>query len=307
VDLVKQWIADPEPRRRAWAANLSIEVPVGVFDVPLIAGLERSEEEFERLSILDALIQRSVRIPEKLGLALFPRYPAQATILLYNNGCPAVETSKEILRNAIADEVWLVAAKCLATQAGGPVELLQTIKPKATIEVWDVLPSRLMGGKPGGPLGGIIRDTTEWPPFSQYELTTYASPQVSRGLSGGEHPVYYARISWEWKQTSNWLEHGDRSRYAFDILYPRALWWSYGPEPEARLHWVTPDQARIDLEVFARDRQMLYRDMLDYLTRSGRLTQTERAVCPQSIQLEVLDRRADRRLPLPNVASGQAK
>lgn len=304
VDLARQWIRDPLPLHRAWAAKFSSRVSdpsldaelIGVLgDVKQLQGIQALttndgfgfDEHRARLAVLDALIQRATIIPDEVGLALLPGYPAEAMILLYGRRCPSLATSIEIMRTAIADEVWLVAAGCLARQPGGPVELWQRAQVKVRIEVFDVERRGIAGGTPGGVLGRIVSSLSSWPPEISYGLMTdrMAGPG-SLLLSRGPHPVYYGRRSNlpNWTQSDGVWHRGDRNQYALNILASQVRSPFRSPlfpvTLSARLHWLTPEQGRTDLRALATEQQQHYADLISGLIGHALLTSVERSGCP---------------------------
>jgi hypothetical protein len=248
---------------------------------------------------LDTLIQRGIPIPDEVSLSWLPEFPAQVVILLYGKRCPKLSTSVEILSKAIADEVWLAAAACLAKQPGGPVELLQRIRVKARIEVFDVERERgVPGGKPGGIIGGIIGL-----PEIFYRLATdqVAQPGYTL-LIGGKHPVYYTRTTWDWSPSICKWDCADRNQYALDLLAsnaPSRFDRPLEPVTSVRLRWVNSEQGRTDLQALAADLRQRYADMLRGLMLLHLLTAEERDRCPRSVDIEVRDDRGNMDQPLP--------
>jgi hypothetical protein len=326
ADLAHRWINDTIPQKQARGAILSIRVSENELpNAELISALgnphsladigstgrhaETADEHRVYLAVLEALIERGGTIPDELGLVLFPQYPAQAMILLYRRGCPKPATSIQLMRTAIADEVWLIAAECLAQQPGGPVELLRNTSVKAQIEVFDQEREVLPYGTPGGTLGGVISsDFGGWPRTATYRL---AIDQEARPghvlLRGGPHPVYYLREFLEpnWRESDCAWHRGDRNQYALDIL--ARLVWRYGrvldPVSTLRVHWMNPEQVRADLDFSAAQLNQRYADLLLGLIRRNLLTPAERTRCPQSVEIEVLDHRLDRTQPLPTITA----
>jgi hypothetical protein len=162
-ELARQWIKDPRPVYKAWAAQVIRQHEwQGLFTADLIDALgdlshldapgsaPEIDEDRARLSILDALIQGRVSVARNVSLALLSRYPAQAMILLYERGCPAVMVGTQILDGAKSDEAWLVAAQCLAGEKGGAIELLQRHQIAAVVKVFDPNRGEQTEGFPGG-------------------------------------------------------------------------------------------------------------------------------------------------------------
>jgi hypothetical protein len=299
VNLVRQWIRDPLPERRAWAAYLSVRLPAPSFDTELIAALNQEEADVRvRDAILSALIERGSGIPESAALALFPRNATAATILLYrNDACPSVATSVAIMNAARADDVWLAAAHCLASQDGGPVELLQHMQVKAGISVFDsnvvLVPRMTPSGTVGGVIGSVNTDWMNWPPQTSYRLSTRPGPK-SVVLFGGTHPVYYGTSG----ESSALSTQGERDQYALDLLAAAAGVQQMGL---ASLRWITPEQGHVDLQALAAEQRQRYAEMLSRLEGRGLLTPVERTRCPESIEIVVSDGRGNRNSPLPAV------
>jgi hypothetical protein len=260
-----------------------------------------------RRAILNALIRRGflnipgrTRFPEDVGLALLRDFPAEATILLYGRGCPALETSTAILGKAIADEVWLPAASCLAKQPGGPVELLQRIQVTVEIEVFGPSVEKgIAGGTPGGVIGGIISDVPNWPREEYHRLIIDRPSQGSIVLNEGAHSVFYGRNQSAWTQTTNPPSaKAARNQFALDLLAERVALPSM--RLSHRLRWLNQQQAASDLNMLADEQRQHYADLISRLTRDDLLTPAERNRCPESAQIRVYDSRSDRRIPLPS-------
>jgi hypothetical protein len=92
--LASQWIHDPDPKHQAWAAYL-IGRDRRTELLPLLLdrvaqyhdfGPPISAQDFEQTAamsvVLDTLIQLDATVPVRHAMDLFPRFPAQALILL---------------------------------------------------------------------------------------------------------------------------------------------------------------------------------------------------------------------------------
>src|SRR5690349_14753381 len=103
-DLAREWIRDPQPERRRWAAKLLAMFPDQALNSELIqilrdpfgnsppaAGSPASVSElgFMHQTTLSTLIQTDISVPEDVALSMFNSYPAEASILLYRNFCPS--------------------------------------------------------------------------------------------------------------------------------------------------------------------------------------------------------------------------
>jgi hypothetical protein len=321
IELARQWIADSRPVYRAWAAELIRRHELEYLSQELIGALgdvsqldphsaSESDEDKMRLGILDALIQLHVEVPESVGQALFSRYPVQALILLYGNGCPNVKVGTHILDNCESDECWLVAAQCLAGDSGGPVELLQRLQIKAEVRVHD--PDRGEGCSPGPGRGGIPGRVgwavphAGWPELYTYYLTARWNVWLGNTLlAGGKYPVYYVR---EPGGGSERLVLEDRNEYILEILAERlgTKRESLGlaTHPSVQLHWTTAERYRSDLRAFVANQQRKYAELVSLLLRHRGLTPEESKRCHLNLDIEVIDRRSDRRQSIPNVGVG---
>src|SRR5713101_7978671 len=83
--LAKQWIQDPRPLYKAWAAELIRSDHIDSLTPQLVAALGDEDQlppGFEaRLPIIDALIEIGAQVPAPIVNSLFSRYPAQALLL----------------------------------------------------------------------------------------------------------------------------------------------------------------------------------------------------------------------------------
>lgn len=323
LELAHQWIGDPRPVYKAWAAELirRHHEPGVSWDRELIDALgdvsrvdpyytPDSDEDKMRLAILDTLIQLHVRIPDSVGEALFSRYPAQALILMYGNGSPAVTVSAHIIDDSTSDESWLVAAQYLASAKRGPVELLQRLQIKGQVQVYD--PKR-GGGGGGGVFGGVptqhfLRQLTSpgWPTFITYRLVTgWDAVPGGTLLLGSRYPVYYMR---EPHELSESRIHGDRNEYILEILAktlqtkPESL--GVVTHPVVQFQWTTAEQYRADMQTFVAGLQHRYAELISRLLRNNYLTLEESERCTLKLDIEVLDHRTDKSQSIPNVGVG---
>jgi hypothetical protein len=323
IALAHEWLKDPRPVFRAWGAVVvrQIETPFqpelidALGNVDELRGLRRSyageapdDDDRMRIAILDALIERRARLAPEMAMALLHRYPAQAVILLYRDGCPSVDISKRVIADSPGDEPWQIASNCLAGQAGGVAELLQTLRVIAEIKVFD--PNRgegMIGGVIGGLPGAAppLMPPLGWPEMYTYRLA--AGSDVSVGsvlLSPGRDSVFYQRapgasVLWPHESRSS----AQRSEYVLDLLAWRigtnreAL--SIEARPKAQLHWTTADNYLSDLRAFASEQQRRFEDLLTRLIRSDLLTESERRHCQLMLEIEIVDHRSRPNAALP--------
>lgn len=317
-ELARQWIKDPRPVYRAWAAQIIRQHEwEGLFTAEMIDGLgdlshldatsETSEDRMLRMVMLDALIQGHVNVARSVSQALLIRYPAQALILLYERGCPGVLVDTQILDGAKSEEAWLVAAQCLVGEKGGPIELLQRLRIAAEVKVFD--PNVTEGGGfgiPGGTGlagvgGGFAPPPFPWPRSFDYTL----SMRGNTLLRGDRYPVYYTRGS----TSSGLATHGDRNEYTLQILRDK-FGAARGPQPllphpSLELHWTGLDQYRSDLQAFVADQQSRYAELVSLLVRSRALTPEERERSRLQLDIEVHNGRSYQTQPIPNVGLGE--
>jgi hypothetical protein len=265
-----------------------------------------------RLAILDALIQIHVRVPKTIGQALLSRYPAQALIFLYRDGCPDAGDNVAMLNNTDSDEAWLLAAQCLANQKGGLLELLQRFKVEGQVKVYDGGrgEGELFGGSPSGTLGVAAAFTRVpgWPEPHTYALST--GRDVSSGhtwLLGQRYPVFYTRLAGIISDASR--VHGDRNEYILELLGeslgPNHKALAVTTHPAVQLQWTTAEQYRSDVRAFIADQQRRFADVLSTLVRSYILTPEESERSRLNLEMEVIDRRLDHSQSIPNIGVGE--
>lgn len=320
LELARKWIADPRPVYKAWAAELIRRHDLSYLSRELIGALgdvsqpdpqNNSESDVDRMrfGILDALIQLHVPLPKSVGQSLFSRYPAQAVILLYGDRKPDVRMGAHLIDNCKSDECWLVVAQCLARQRGGPVELLQRLKIKAEVKVFD--PNRgegmslaSAGGVPGRGCASAIY--AGWPEPHAYHLAT--GSDVSTGytlLMAGRYPVYCLR---EPAGCSEPHIFRDRNEYILellaDMLGTKRESLGVVTRPSVQLHWTTAERYRSELQAFVAGSQHQYAELASLLLRHRDLTPEESEHCRLNLEIEVIDRRSDRSQFIPNVGVG---
>lgn len=337
LPVARQWIKDPRPLYRAWATELlgrsndwsmAPALVAALGDLNRLRGLQplptantiEDDEGKARLAILYALIQGHYPVPKEVSLALFARYPAQALILLYRDGCPDIATSLFVLRNSAADAAWLLAAECLAAPAG-TVELLQYLHVKGTVQVLDQEKPNWRGGAMGGVLGGILGGVgsgasdprSPWPAAVTYTLNVggYSNAtQVRLTSQVAGYGVFYARErGWTlWRQSDS-PRRDDRSEYVLGILKQHIGLYNDKPlslelAPSAKLHWTTAEQYRSDLQAFADEQQRRYGELISALLYRGLLKPAEIDRCKLSLEIRVTDLRFNQLTPIPILGIG---
>jgi hypothetical protein len=334
LQLARQWIKDPRPLYKAWAADLMFrhgnirshegDLVKALGDVnelqnlePRAAGPEPDRDDDKmRLAILDTLISKGGYVPRQVSMALLARYPAQALILLVQSGYPDRTTCSHLLQTSVSNEVWLFATDCLARHDGGPVELLEHLRVKAQVTVYDDRPL-FHGGTPGGVLGGIFGSVpvpgSRWPDPHTYVLSADDQPWAPHGLQlirSGKYAVNYGRVpgSHIWRQSDSQI-HGDRDEYATEILAQKlAATASSAPvivaRPTAKLRWTTAERYRSDLLAFVAEQRHRYEEFLSALIRVGLLTIGEREGCHFVLEIDVIDDRSYPDQKIPQVGVG---
>jgi hypothetical protein len=316
-ELARQWIKDPRPVYKAWAAHVIRQHGwQGLFAADLIDALgdlshldaspETREDRMLRMVVLDALIQGSVRVPHDLSQALLNAYPAQALILLYAGMCPGVPVDTQILDGAKSDEAWLLAGQCLMSEKGGSTELLRRLQIAAEVNVFD--PNLSESGEFGIP--GGIGDTFigggfppfPWPPAYEYALNVRGDVL----LKGGRYPIRYSRGT---TVTAVSSIHGDRNEYTLQILrYRLSSARESKPmvtHPTLELHWRTLEQYRSDLQAFVSDQQRQYAELVSQLVRLRMLTPEQGERSHLNLDIEIHDRRSHPTIPIPDLGLGE--
>jgi hypothetical protein len=126
-DLAAHWIADSEPRKQAWAADLiashqfetlypGLLTALGDF-VPNPSGkFEGTPEELALEVIACAIVRARVLVPAADARKLYPEFPALAMILLSRPLDDNKEALLSILHESRVGPVWLAAANILAME-----------------------------------------------------------------------------------------------------------------------------------------------------------------------------------------------
>jgi hypothetical protein len=325
IELAQRWISDSRPLYRAWAAELirrhelwyfRRELTDALGDLSQLApeSIHESDEDKMRLGILDALIQLGIRPPTSVSQALLTRYPAPALVLLYGGGCPGVKVGAYVIDRCHHDEHWLLAAQCLASQPGGPVELLQRLRIEAQVRVYD--PNRGESQFPKAALGGIISPIRisarpdDWPELHTYQLAARCDVRLGCTLlMGGKYPVYCVRGSV--RAPVGWLGSHiprDRNEDVLELLADRLGMKRESLDvmshPSADLPWTTAEHYRSDLEAFVADHQRRYSGLVTLLRRHTDLTPEESQRCRLNLDIGVIDGRLDQTQSLPNLGIG---
>jgi hypothetical protein len=204
--LAQGWLANSDPRIRAWGAYLVLRYRRTDLAPNLLSSLYSykpsekpdKDEHDAMLVVLDALIGLHIPVPAREAAKLLPEYPAASLILLSRGGEAANEQLLTIFRNQSAGSAaWTAAGNMLAARrahgfaaaviSGMTVELDVAIKDSGDVnsynEGWGISCCRYH--PPKGPKVG-------WPEAGNYTLTPSGDPPAVL-LAQGPHPVYFTR------------------------------------------------------------------------------------------------------------------
>jgi hypothetical protein len=318
--LASQWIRDADPKRQAWGAYL-IGRDRRTELLPLLLdcvaqhrdfGPPISAQDFEQTAamsvVLDTLIQLDARVPGRHAMDVFPRFPAQALILLSYSAVENREILLSLMDQAKSDEVWLGAGNLLSTGAAGfAARLMNEITVHAEVTVVNGERRPVAGGVgSGGSIGcgGPSRPPLDWPEAGQYALTLV--PERSESLlAWGTRPVYYRRVlgradyhPWQEPQGSS-----NRDPYRLEYLArfidktPASL--PFALHPRITIVWSGAEAYRGEVEAFLQQQRILFHILASDLRMRQWMTPDEEQAVRLRIVVEVSDFRSNPSGPLP--------
>jgi hypothetical protein len=307
---IERKLRSPEPETVAWGA-----FEAGVYRVRgAVPALQRMLEtplprRDDRIGwaildvVLDALVQLQARLPAPLVARYLDTWPVHACILL-TTASDREDVLVEQLRAATGFR-WYVAANLLLDDRSAPLaaHLLQTVRLRLTITVSEG-GNRHTGSSDGlGTTGvghGIGQNPPGFPPRATYRFDNWLRPELVV-LTSGPRPVFYSRAVHTGHQYgASTLSIGgptdeDRVAYLHAMLPP-------GTAPIVKAHtqevaaWTTPEALLERAAELRRDLEDRFRLMRSSLERTFELAAVS---APASIDVRLVDARADRSVPLP--------
>ena len=318
--LASQWIHDVDPKRQAWAAYL-IGRDRRTELLPLLLdrvaqyhdfGPPISPQDFDQTAamsvMLDTLIQLDAKVPGRHAMDLFPRFPAQALILLSYSAVENREILLSLMDQAKSDQVWLGAGNLLASTraAGLAAKFMNEITVHAEVTVVSGVRSGFGSGVGGSSIGcgPPSRPPLDWPEAGQYALTLVPNRGDSL-LAWGARPVYYRRVlgradhhPWQEPQGSS-----NRDPYRLEYLAqfmnkaPASL--PFSVRPRITIAWSNAEAYRAEVEAFLQQQRILFHMLANDLRTRQWMTPDEEQAVRMRIVVEVSDFRDNPSRPLP--------
>jgi hypothetical protein len=258
-------------------------------------------------AILDSLIQLDAHVPASLLVRYVDERPVQAVALLAN-----ATDRDQVLLDLLAktsEFQWYAVANMLMeqkTRAALAAHLLRTLHLHLTLTVSDADPTRLGAGSAYGiAVGdGIGQDPKGHPPHAEYRFEN-APRQGLVVIAAGPHPVYYwRRVSADFQYGVSELRIGGPTD-ADRLAYLHAMLGSANP-PVARaetvtwVRWASSAALMKRVEELRADIQRGYRVLVEDLNRWYPLP-SDVLKTPASIDVQLIDERKDRSVPLPSI------
>jgi hypothetical protein len=189
-NLAANRITDPDPRLRAWAAELIAGRRFEALYPGLLTALAVSRsstpgqfhgtpDDLALEVIADAVIRAGLPVLAADGRKLYPEFPAQAMILLSRAADDNRSALVSVFQETKVGEIWLAAADLLARNPSPQFVLLQ-------LDEFRVF-TRFLVSEPGAGMGAsygdcsdpawveasmhVLKTPEDWPPVAVYRLT----------------------------------------------------------------------------------------------------------------------------------------
>ena len=321
AQLAQEWLANSDPRIRAWGAYLVLRDRHTELAPTLLAMLS-SYEVFSQphkdqhdamLPVLDALIQLNIPVPATEAAKLFPEFPAQSLIFLSRSPDGAPAELLHIFRTA--DDhggAWLAAGNLLAARRidgfSSAVLSAMTVRAQVTITTPGVGRGFGLGGGSSCCGGAVYHEAKAgWPLVGNYRLSV-CSLAGAVLLAPGTDPAYYKRTV----DAAYLSSGGDSCNCGFepDLIrqhYLAGLLWASQTEPPLRaqvflsIAWTSDEQYRKELEAFIGRQQTTFSSVAQKLRAAGLMTAEEAAAARPAITFSIADLRDEPHSPLPPI------
>jgi hypothetical protein len=308
--LVETELVSPDAREVAWGAfnagayQVKSAVPLlqRVLETPPVT----AEHEPVALvdAVLDALIQLHAQVRASVVVPYVDLRPVQALILLTT----ALDRDPALLQllTTISGNRWYCAANVLLQDkaSGLAPRLLAALHLHLGVIVVDGQPNPPPGT--GGVSGGgepSVANPAGYPPHAHYAFNRSPQPGIVV-LSAGPQTVYYSRDIGAYIQgTGRDVDLGgpydaDRMAYLQAMLGPSDQ-TVLQAQTTVSVHWSTAAALIEQVEKARADTERQYQAMLGTLVKNGRLTSDEATTRPSHIDVELVDWRNDKSIPLP--------
>ena len=259
-------------------------------------------------AMLDALIRLDVLPPPPLLTSITQAFPKEAAILLLRDAPSHLELLAEIRKHGNGGE-WVAASNALSR--------LRAPGFAASILTGLTLRHRFLIAEPGQPAGGgiansrawgfpTIRVPTDFPATAVYELNVEKWPDGDL-ISDGPTPIYSHRTVWEPGVGKAVLS--GREMWCLpcqDVSYLGKMAEMSSDRVESAIHGETivrsTDRAQFSAEISRAiaGQESDLQKLASALIATGALGGSETALTLH-IEIEVLDQRYDRSVPLPSV------
>ncbi len=312
--MAREWMHDQDPRHRAWAAYWAGKYGITALIPELVQNLSSyslgnapllyplPEEDAAIQSVADALIRLNAAVPATATMNLYPKFPAQAVILLARTENLDPTSLLRIFDDSKITTVWLAAANLLAVDHPALIAKRLMEGFTARVHVTVVNPQKVTPEDIGfgrgcasdfaiGPAYGA-----NWPKIWEYRLET--DHQELPVLALGRINVYY----WHW-ETPDYIPHPDSGSCGTDGFAQALLaQLAGGPpqtfvlrsEPTKTVVFLSESQYMADVGDFLRHQKRAFEQLAKIFTEGGLLNPVDASSLNLHASLEVDDQRSKR-------------
>jgi hypothetical protein len=301
--IVAGLLAAPDPGQQAWGAYLAGNYGQTKF-VPELRRLLTATHPDVQLQALDSLIRLGAKVPAEELLLLWPTHRAPVLILL----AMAPQDNEPPLRSLTRDDLnpkeWTAVYNLrVANKAPGiAAELLSELTVHVSVRVRD---SETLGPGYGGTGGGGVvcggsGFRPGFPPLYSYKLVDLPA-QGDVLLAPGRHPIYYRRDL----STSTSFNAIDKNIFRFeylaDLLATQPDQLPLQPAILREVVWKGAEAYLAELRDAREQVNRGFQGLMRQLQERELLTGREADGLRPQVEFTVIDGRAERQPPLPEV------